>query len=90
VLAVGRLQRLRRSNEAEVAVVVADAYQGLGLGSELLRRLVEIARLEGITGLWADILAANSRMRRLCESLGFTLSEELGDPTVSGYLELKQ
>ncbi|MBY0373084.1 MAG: GNAT family N-acetyltransferase, partial [Bryobacteraceae bacterium] len=89
ILAVGRLQKLRGLNEAEIAVVVADAYQGLGVGAEILRRLVGIARVEKVDRLWADILADNRKMQRLCESIGFKLESELGDPTVSGYLDLR-
>lgn len=89
ILAVGRLQKLRGLNEAEIAVVVADAYQGLGVGAEILRRLVGIARVEKVERLWADILADNRKMQRLCESIGFKLESELGDPTVSGFLDLR-
>jgi acetyltransferase len=90
ILGVGRLQRLRQKpEEAEIAVVVADAFQSLGLGSELLRRLVEVGRQEKVKRLWADILADNSKMRRLCESIGFKIQAgELGDPTVTGCLDL--
>jgi len=90
IMGVGRLQRLRQKpEEAEVAVVVADPFQGAGLGSELLRRLIDVGRREKVKRLWADILADNSKMRRLCESLGFKIqSGDLGDPTVTGYLDL--
>lgn len=90
VLGVGRLQRLRQKpEEAEIAVVVADAFQGLGLGSELLRRLVDVGRQEKVKRLWADILADNSKMRRLCESMGFKMhAGQLDDPTVTGCLDL--
>lgn len=89
IIAVGRLQKLRGVNEAEIAVVVADDFQSLGVGSNLLKRVVEIARLEKIDRLWADILADNRKMQRLCESMGFQLESSLGDPTVSAYLDLK-
>lgn len=90
VVAVARLARLRQHLEqAEVAVVVADAWQGVGLGSELLRRLVDIGRQEKVKRLWADILADNSKMQRLCESLGFRIHrEDLSDSVVTGFLDL--
>jgi acetyltransferase len=44
ILGVGRLNKLQADKEAEVAVLVSDQYQHLGLGTELLRRLVQIAR----------------------------------------------
>src|SRR5438874_1569566 len=44
ILAVGRLNKLPNTNEAEMAVLVSDKYQGCGLGTELLRRLIQVAR----------------------------------------------
>ena len=90
ILGVGRLQRLRQKPEqAEIAVVVADGFQNLGIGSELLRRLVDVGRQEKVKRLWADILADNSKMRRLCESIGFKIQAgALDDPTVTGFLDL--
>ena len=38
ILVVGRLNKLLPKNEAELAVLVTDEYQGRGLGTELLRR----------------------------------------------------
>ena len=44
ILAVGRLMLLHSPDEAELALLVADAYQNQGLGTHLVRRLLEIAR----------------------------------------------
>ncbi len=47
IIAIGRLSKLRGgSNEAELAVLVDDRYQGQGLGTELYRRLIAVARDE--------------------------------------------
>jgi RimJ/RimL family protein N-acetyltransferase len=55
---------------AEVAVTVVDRYQGRGLGTALLQRLVKRAVDEGITQFRAELLAANRRvlalLRRTC------------------------
>src|SRR6185369_10080877 len=48
IMGVGRLTRLHSGDAAEFAVLVTDGAQGLGLGTELLRRLVEIGRIEGV------------------------------------------
>ncbi len=50
---------------AEVAFLVDDAHQGLGIGSRLFRHLVAIARASGITQFEADVLPANEGMLRL-------------------------
>jgi len=70
IMGVTRLERIDGGGEAEFAVVVADRYQGIGVGSALMRRLIEIARLAGVTRLRADILADNAPMRRMCARVG--------------------
>ena len=48
IVGVGRMNKLHSRNEAEVAALVSDQYQRQGLGHELLRRVVQIARDEKI------------------------------------------
>jgi len=70
LIAVARLSRLPLSQEAELAVAVSDQYQHQGLGSELIRRLVEIARTENIKRLVADFHSENSAIRHLAHHGG--------------------
>ncbi|MGH2882853.1 MAG: GNAT family N-acetyltransferase [Solirubrobacteraceae bacterium] len=58
---------------AECAIVVADDWQNKGLGSELLERLVERAREEGIERFTALVLAGNQDALRLLQRLGDTV-----------------
>ncbi|MCW5979816.1 MAG: bifunctional acetate--CoA ligase family protein/GNAT family N-acetyltransferase [Bryobacteraceae bacterium] len=88
IVGVGRLQRIPSTSDAEFAVVISDSAQGKGLGAELLRRLVEVARKEKIGRLTAEVHSENGAMLRLCEKLGFQIERELGDPTVSVEMEL--
>ncbi len=76
IVAVGRLSRLHVANEAEFALLVRDSFQGRGLGSELLRRLLEIGRDEGIQRITAYILGENRGMRHICKELGFKFQRE--------------
>ncbi len=71
ILAVGRLSKLHGKNEAEFALLVSDRYQGCGLGTELLRRLLQVGREERLERITAEILSDNSGMQRVCEKLGF-------------------
>jgi len=71
LLAVGRLVRQRDEREAELGVVVADRWQGAGLGTELVRRLIEIARGEGIERIKAAILSENAAMMALAKHFHF-------------------
>ncbi len=74
IIAVGRMNKLHARNEAEVAVLVSDPCQNQGLGVELLRRVVEIARLEKLSRLSAEMLPDNIGMQQLFRRLGFKIT----------------
>ncbi|HTI98315.1 MAG TPA: bifunctional acetate--CoA ligase family protein/GNAT family N-acetyltransferase [Dongiaceae bacterium] len=76
ILGVGRLSKLHGVNEAEFAILISDEWQGLGLGKELLTRLVQIARDEKLTRLSGHVLPENHAMQHLCKQLGFQLNRE--------------
>jgi acetyltransferase len=83
ILAVGRLSRDRAPGPAgdrgaEFSLLVADPWQGQGLGRELLGRLVDVGRRERLSRIYADVLASNLRMQRLCTRFGFTIGAEDG------------
>jgi acetyltransferase len=82
IVGVGSLTRELQHAEAEFAILVADAYAGLGIGSELLRRLVEIGRIEGIPRIVGYILAENELMLAACRRLGFSIAPQADDPMV--------
>jgi acetyltransferase len=78
ILAVGRLSKLSDASNAEVALLVLDEFQGLGLGTELLHRLVQSAREQKITRIEAEILRDNTAIQRVLKKFGFRL--RLTDP----------
>jgi acetyltransferase len=86
IVAVGRLVKLPQSEaaepESEFAILISDQYQKRGLGVELLRRLVDIARKEKMRIVSAEILPENRGMQRVCERLGFRLRHSYGDGVV--------
>jgi acetyltransferase len=88
ILGVGRLTKVHGSNDAEVAVVVSDGWQGRGLGKELLARLAMVAADENLSRLTANILPDNRDMMRICEKLGFTLQHSLEDEVVHADFKL--
>ncbi len=61
---------------AEYAIVVADAWQGLELGSNLTDYILEIARDRDIKRVYASMLATNKRMIHMFEKRGFKISRE--------------
>jgi acetyltransferase len=77
ILAVGRLNKLgqdtMKTNEAEAALLVGDPYQRLGLGTELLRRLLGVARDERIHRIVAEMLRDNRSVQAVFEKCGFQL-----------------
>ncbi len=83
---VARLVRLHRSADAEYAIVISDAMQGEGLGSQLLRRLIEVAETEHIDRIVGEVLPDNRRMLRACSRLGFRQHRRGSEPT---FVELK-
>ncbi len=76
ILGIGRLTRARNEDTAEFALLISDAYQGHGLGTELLRRLLAYGREEGITRVEAYILAENRGMLHVCKKLGFSFQRQ--------------
>jgi GNAT superfamily N-acetyltransferase len=70
-LAVARYMRFRDDRtSAEAAVVVIDSWQGRGLGSVLLDRLVERAREQGIERFVATLFTDNEAMLALFQRIG--------------------
>lgn len=68
---VGRYIRIDDEPEiAEVAVAVPDAWQGRGVGTELLARLAERAREENVSTFRATCLSDNIEALHVLESLG--------------------
>lgn len=88
ILAVGRLNKLHVGNEAEVAVLVSDQYQKLGLGYELLRRVIEIARDEKLSQVSAEMLPDNLAMQVIIKRLGFRLRASEDLTSVRAFLDL--
>jgi acetyltransferase len=92
VIAVGRWTKFAGGSDeqkgAEVALLVSDPYQHRGVGSEVLSRLISIARAEKVSRLAAAILPENSDMQEICKRLGFQLHQAPGDPTIQASIEL--
>jgi len=76
ILGVGRLSKARGLNEAEFALLISDTCQQQGLGTELLKRLVQIGRDEKLARLTAVILADNHAMLHVSKKAGFKVKHE--------------
>lgn len=82
LIGVARYVLDRNDQSAEFAIVVADAWQGRGIGKRLLAKLIDIARRRGVKRLYGDILGTNRPMLEFVRKLGFTL-ERHEDPTLT-------
>src|SRR5437762_4034121 len=79
---VGRYVVDAASLNADVALVLADAWQGRGLGRRLLATLLEHAQTAGVRQAVGVVLSSNVAMLRLARSMGFAVTAEPGDATV--------
>jgi RimJ/RimL family protein N-acetyltransferase len=75
IVGVGRFD-LISPTEAEVAFVIRDDFQRLGLGSGLFSILQELAQNLGVTHFSAEVLPQNRSMIRLFEVFGSAVSRE--------------
>jgi len=66
----------------DFAIVIADAWQGRGLGEVLLRALVRAAAQAGVPALSGLTLATNQAMRALARRVGFAVQRDPHDATV--------
>jgi acetyltransferase len=82
ILSAGRLIKMHGRGEAEFSVMVVDDKQGHGIGTEVLRRLVEIGRDEGLKRIIGYVLSENTGMLHLIEQLGFKRQAVKDDPNI--------
>jgi acetyltransferase len=90
IVAVARLIKAHRTNDAELAIVISDDWQGRGLGTKLLRDLLEIGRTEGLERLVGNILPENYVMQRICRKLGFELRYDASQDAFRAEIELRR
>ncbi|KAB2660744.1 MAG: bifunctional acetate--CoA ligase family protein/GNAT family N-acetyltransferase [Verrucomicrobia bacterium] len=86
--AVARLIRFGTAGEAEFGLLVADAWQGRGIGRELLLRLVHIARVEKCSRVSGLVLSENRGMLDLCRRQGWAIHPRRGEAACEVVIEL--
>src|SRR5437764_5973849 len=70
IVAWGSFHQLGTDQRAEMTLLIDDAYQGSGLGREMLERLIAAARRRHYTMLLAELMPDNDRMLQLLETSG--------------------
>lgn len=71
VVGEARFARDRHGDAAELALVVADAWQGGGLARALMQRLLQAAAAAGVGELYGDVMDGNARMQTFLARHGF-------------------
>jgi acetyltransferase len=71
MLGVARVIGTPGGRKGEFAVLVADPWQGKGIGGELLLRALRIAQARGMENVWGTAMAENMQMAKLARRLGF-------------------
>lgn len=74
---------------AEVAFLIGDGFQGLGIGSRIFRHLAAIARACGLTTFEAVVLPSNDGMLRLFDKSGLKVTKKRDEDTVRVTIDLK-
>jgi acetyltransferase len=80
--AVARFSADPDNEKAEFALTVRDDMTGMGLGTRLLRRLIDYAQRRGIQEMFGHVLRENRTMLALCRFLGFEESADPDEPAV--------
>jgi acetyltransferase len=89
ILGVGRLSIEPDGKSGELAFIIGDQWQGLGLGTKMVDYVLEIAKEMGVETVYAIMLPDNYRALNLTKKMGFKL-EYLDDGTVKGILDLEE
>jgi RimJ/RimL family protein N-acetyltransferase len=71
IAAIGQYEINEKMHTAEVALVVKDKYQNMGVGHDLLTYLTRLARGRGLLGFTAEVLVENEPMLNLFKKMGF-------------------
>jgi len=82
-IAVARYISNPDATSCEFAIVVADEWTKKGIGSQLLRQLMAVAKARGLRTMEGEVLSDNRPMLEMAKSLGFTATLSQDDPGVT-------
>jgi acetyltransferase len=87
LLGASRMSKLHGVNGARFSILVSDQTQGLGVGQELMRRLIDVARGEKFEIMEAIMTEDNLAMQTMVKRNGFSV-EPAGDGLLRATLKL--
>ncbi len=80
IIGVIRLLRIPGTKNGDFRIIIADPYHNQGLGTQMFKQIISMAKEEGMEALEASILKENQLMIKMCEREGFKLSPDREQP----------
>jgi acetyltransferase len=80
IVGVSRYVTNPDQSSCEFALVVADDFNGKGLGSRLMESIMDVAREKGLSEIEGLVLANNAGMLKLMRGLGYSVKSYADDP----------
>jgi acetyltransferase len=89
ILGVFRLILESDLKTGEIAFIIADQWQNLGLGSAMMRHMIRICKDRQLESIYGLLLKNNIKGIRFMENVGFTI-QPIDEETVKATLNLKE
>jgi GNAT superfamily N-acetyltransferase len=83
IIAEARYARHKDRPYVDVAFVVDEEYQGLGIASYLFKTMARLAQQRGAKGITADVLATNQAMLKVFEKGGYPVKSHIEEGAYS-------
>jgi len=87
IIGMARLVVEPDGEKGEIAIVVGDPWQNLGLGTQLLNHIIDVGKDMRLKTIFGEILVENTRMIHLCYKRGFKI-EKLDEETYLASIDL--
>ncbi|MBU1171475.1 MAG: GNAT family N-acetyltransferase [Proteobacteria bacterium] len=79
IIAEARFVMNKEKTFADIAFVVDEEFQNLGIASYLYKRLIELAKTQGLKGFTADVLSSNREMMKVFNKFGMEVKSRMED-----------
>ena len=93
IIATGRyviFEEADARRSAEVAFIVEEDYQGLGIASRIFRHLIQIGRQKNVARFTADVLSGNQAMLRVFANSGLPIKQQRDGTVIHVTLSLDE
>ena len=87
IIGMARLVVEPDGERGEIAIVVGDPWQNLGLGTQLLDHIIDVGKDLNLKTIFGEILAENTKMIHLCYKRGFKI-EQIDEESYLASLDL--